>query len=62
MGYEAEDQLDDLIRVATRLRGRVRESEDRTAALQAELSRLEGLISVKVKALREAGALDAEVR
>lgn len=61
MGYDAEDDLDDLIRVATRLRGRIRESEDRTQQLKAELSRMEGVIAQKVAKLK-AGAPDAEVR
>lgn len=61
MGYDAEDDLDDLIRVATRLRGRIRESEDRTQQLKAELVRMEGVIAEKVAKLK-AGVAGDEVR
>jgi predicted nuclease with TOPRIM domain len=57
MGYEDSEQLDDLIRIATRLRGRVREKREQVQALEKELSRLEELISVKVEALKKTGAL-----
>ena len=62
MGYEEAEQLDDLIRIATRLRSRIEDSKDRTYSLGVELARLEALIAVKVAALKAAGASDAEVR
>jgi hypothetical protein len=62
MGYDTPEQLDDLIRIATRLRGRVREKADQKVALEKELSRLEEIIAAKVATLKAAGALDAEIR
>jgi hypothetical protein len=62
MGYEAAEQLDDLIRIATRLRMRIEEKGDQKKALEKELSRLEELISLKVVALKAAGVPDAEVQ
>jgi hypothetical protein len=62
MGYESEEQLDDLIRIATRLRGRIMEKADQKRGLEVELARLEALIASKVAELKAAGALDDEVR
>jgi hypothetical protein len=62
MGYESEEQLDDLIRIATRLRGRIMEKDDQKRGLEKELSRLEDLIASKVAELKAAGAADAEVQ
>jgi hypothetical protein len=61
MGYEDSQQLDDLIRIATRLRGRIVERREQKEALEKELVRLEVLIASKVDALNLRGK-DAEVR
>ena len=62
MGYETAEQLDDLIRIATRLRGRVTEKAEQKAALEKELSRLEEIIATKIAAQRAAGATDDALR
>jgi hypothetical protein len=59
MGYE---DLDDMIRVATRLRGRIEESKDRTFMLEEELKRMEGLIAARIAALKVPSAPDDAVR
>lgn len=61
MGYDTTDDLDDLIRIATRLRGRIRESKERTQSLEAELGRMESVIAEKVAKLK-AGVAGDEVR
>lgn len=62
MGYEDSQQLDDLIRIATRLRGRVTEKAEQKAALEKELARLEEIIAVKVAALKTAGSQNDALR